>query len=110
MTELSPLLPMSPFDMLCHDMMETHRAKNTDYGSSWNTSKQFLDIPASQGIMVRMLDKIQRCCNLMKRKGQAEVKDEKLEDTLKDLAVYSLLAILVLKEEAGEKVAFVGEI
>jgi hypothetical protein len=37
-------------------------------------------------------------------KGYAEVKEETVEDTLKDLAVYSLIAICLLKEKNGKQV------
>lgn len=42
-----------------------------------------------------MSDKLQRVANLIQR--DAQVADEKIDDTLKDLAVYSILFLIYLK-------------
>ena len=74
--------------------------KNADYAKTdpfgnfrlvetlWITSVE-------KGILVRMCDKMSRISTLIDQK--AEVKDEAIEDTLEDLANYSIILKLYLK-------------
>ncbi|MCH4004411.1 MAG: nucleotide modification associated domain-containing protein [Lactobacillus crispatus] len=50
---------------------------------------------------VRLSDKFNRICNLIKR-GELKENDESLEDTLLDMAGYSILALKYLKEHKNE--------
>lgn len=88
------------FVEICEGMIATHKAKNADYGSSWHLYEQLLGVTPSVGLMTRILDKVSRACNLM-RKGEENraVADEALDDTLMDLAVYSIMALLTVREE-----------
>lgn len=52
-------------------------------------------------IAVRLSDKFNRICNLIKR-GELKENDESLEDTLLDLAGYSILGLKYLKEHENE--------
>lgn len=69
--------------------------KNHDYSGSDNAFGNFEmistftrgGVTVEEGILVRMIDKLQRASNLLRVEGK--VKDEKLEDTLTDLAVYA---------------------
>jgi len=82
-------------------MAAIHKAKNADYGSSYNLAPALLSIPAHVGILVRMTDKLARACKLAQ--GQAaQVKDEALADTLIDLANYAVLAVLALEAPGGK--------
>jgi hypothetical protein len=91
--------PMT-FDAVLRRMLEIHRAKNADYGNSYELSARLLGRPVVEGLLHRMSDKLSRACKLAR--GQApQVKDEALADTLLDLANYAVLAILML-ESAGE--------
>ena len=71
--------------------------KNHDYGDSVH------DIYKKYGLvsfLVRMEDKLNRVRNLSKdnvKITDAKVKDEKIEDTLLDLANYAILAVMELK-------------
>ena len=56
-----------------------------------------MGIPAWKGCLVRLSDKFSRLCSFAK-KEQYEVKDESIEDTLKDLAVYALIAVILYRE------------
>jgi hypothetical protein len=88
------------FETILERMAAVHRAKNADYGSSYNLAPALLSIPAYVGILLRMTDKLARACKLAQ--GQkAQVQDEPLVDTLLDLANYAVLAILAL-ESPGE--------
>jgi len=86
------------FETILQRMAVIHKAKNADYGSSYNLAPALLGIPAHVGLLVRMCDKLARACRLAQ--GQAaQVEDEALTDTLLDLANYAVLAILTLQEK-----------
>jgi hypothetical protein len=84
------------FNELIAEIQQLHEAKNADYSNDkdallcFQTSEQ-IGISAWKGCLVRMGDKYNRACQLAKK--EANVKEETIIDTLKDLAVYSLLCI-----------------
>lgn len=78
-------------------MVEIARAKNADYaGASSDPFGNFRHVEdlgiarTGQGFLTRMTDKLCRVATF-EQKGALEVKDETVEDTLLDLANYSLL-------------------
>lgn len=79
-------------------MNEICKAKNQDYSGGGNTYAfanfmmvEHLGIGSvEQGFLTRMTDKLARISNLIKNRGAA-VKDESIQDTLLDLANYSIL-------------------
>ena len=73
--------------------------KNLAYGDSFTKS---VDKFGKTVIAVRLSDKFNRVCNLIKR-GELKENDESLEDTLLDLAGYSILGLKYLKEHEDEK-------
>lgn len=90
------------FDEILQKMKKIHDSKNSDYSDEKNSLSNFYlseiaGIPAWKGCLVRMFDKIARLGNFAK-KEQYEVKDESFEDTAIDLAVYSILLILLYRE------------
>ena len=104
------------FYELIEKMATTHSAKNKDYGGG-NVLGNFFEClkfggDPFMGVLYRMSDKWSRICSLVKTKEQA-VKDESLYDTLLDLAVYSLLAIIIRQEweleKEGEKIKDASE-
>lgn len=97
-----PPSPLGPMLAIAQEKLQELSAilaaKNADYGGG-NPLGNFalseaVGVDPFQGVMVRLGDKFSRSCNLA-RLGQAQVKDETIEDTLMDLAGYSLLAIAV---------------
>lgn len=72
---------------LCDRIHSTCVAKNHDYG---NSASDLYNKFGLISYIVRMNDKMSRINTLIKR--EAEVKDEKITDTLLDLANYCLLA------------------
>lgn len=79
---------------LCDRIHNTCVAKNHDYGNSAS------DLYKKFGLIsyiVRMNDKMNRINTLIKK--EAEVKDEKITDTLLDLANYCLLAVADMELE-----------
>jgi len=91
-------------------MAEVHEIKNKGYGmgnplGNFQLSETF-GVPAWKGCLIRASDKWSRLCSLTKKMDDPEYSDavnmEGLEDTLLDLACYSLLCIILLKEEKKE--------
>lgn len=74
---------------------ETYRKKNADYGGSF---KKSMDEDGILVAKIRIGDKIRRIESLLKKGGDAQVKDEKLQDTFLDLANYCVMTILWLKD------------
>lgn len=75
---------------ICEALNETYRAKNADYGDS------FARIRKEEGdatILVRLKDKLYRLESLL-HGNEIQVKDEKIGDTLLDLANYCLMEIV----------------
>ena len=84
-------------------MYELTKAKNTDYAGAEDAFKNFNLIghlgaaTTEQGFVVRMSDKLQRISNLISRDNM--VADEKIEDTLRDLGIYSILFLIYLRSK-----------
>ena len=92
------------FDELLRKAGSIHDAKRQDYASNQDPLGNFreaerLGVSPLKSIMIRLTDKYTRACNLVRRDGRAEVKDESLLDSLLDLSNYSFLAILARQEE-----------
>lgn len=90
------------FYKLLEQMAELHSRKNHDYAGTSDPLKNLracerLDMDPFLGVMVRLQDKWSRLEEFIKQ-GVMLVKDESVEDTLMDNAVYSLLAIILRRE------------
>lgn len=90
----------------CQYMIEVTKKKNADYtGTGSDPFANFrrceqLDIcSAEQGFLTRMTDKLARI-NSYVQKGELQVKDESVTDTLIDLANYSILMAGYIKSKA----------
>lgn len=86
------------FKQLTGEMVALYTRKNRDYGNS------FTEMYKEWGPMYplsRMQEKLSRAIQLM-RSGEAQVTEEKVADTLLDLANYALMTILEIKEGNGE--------
>ncbi len=91
------------FYELIERMKEIHSSKNQDYAKEEDPLQNLcqcekIGIPAHIGCFIRMQDKWSRITNLIKGQ-EPEVKDETVKDTLMDLAVYSLLCIILIEED-----------
>lgn len=92
------------FEEVCMHIIATHKAKNSDYGSTWNLYESMLGVKPSVGLMTRIIDKVSRACNLMRiGEENRQVEDEKLADTIMDLAVYAIITYCQLQQEADDK-------
>ena len=72
--------------------------KNEDYASEEDAFVNMRD-GGELGILTRMQDKMARIKNLLQKENQ--VRDESIEDTLGDLANYSNILILYLRDTKG---------
>lgn len=89
---------------LCDELKEITVRKNADYTGAGgdNPFHNFTQVESlgicstSQGFLTRMTDKLSRIASLTVT-GKQMVKDESIEDTLKDLANYSLIMICELR-------------
>ena len=86
------------------DCLAIMKAKNQDYAGkseagtlkNFNYSAQLANITRDQGILVRLGDKMTRIGNLLV--NEAAVKDEAIEDTLKDAINYTAILFYSIKE------------
>ena len=94
---------MISFDDILQEMSCLHKAKNADYGNSFDKLLDNLkdDIPAEIVLFIRASDKLNRIKSLAKK--EASVKEEKLYDTVIDLANYSAMFARWLKENEVSK-------
>ena len=73
---------------ICEELTEIYEKKNADYGDSYSKLREeFKD-----SILIRIYDKYSRLKRLMN--NEAQVKDERIEDTLKDLANYCIMELI----------------
>jgi hypothetical protein len=76
------------YQYILNNLEETYKAKNNDYGNSVaDTYKKFGDL----SFLVRITDKYNRLLTLCNPNNEQKVKDEKIDDTILDLANYCLL-------------------
>lgn len=83
------------FEQLANQLIDTQKRKNADYGSSFDQTLDEFGLVASA---TRMSDKFNRFKSLMRCGSSARVEDEKIEDTLMDLAAYALMTVEWIKK------------
>ena len=88
----------NPFKLYTDKLAATLQEKNQAYGDSFTES---VDKFGKTVIAVRLSDKFNRVCNLIKR-DELKENDESLEDTLLDMAGYAILGLKYLKEHKNE--------
>ena len=93
------------YNSIIKDMSKTYEAKNADYGDSvGDTYKKFGDV----SFLTRITDKYNRILSLSDKGECGEVKDERLDDTILDLANYCVLWLVERRykaEQSYDKVA-----
>ena len=85
------------FVSICIEMADLYDSKNWDYGDSFAKSFEEWGMPMT---CIRLQDKLNRLSSLTKNSSQ-KVQDESIEDTLKDLANYSVMTLIELRGEKG---------
>ncbi len=84
---------------LLDTMHEVYVKKNHDYGDSVHETYERYGMTS---FLVRMEDKMNRIRTLDKA-DDVKVSDERMEDTLLDLANYAILAIIELKRDKAQR-------
>ena len=77
-------------------MLKIFINKNIDYGASYNVDKIV-------GVVIRLGDTLQRLKTITRAGHQITVKEEKLRDTLMDIANYSAIALMFMHKENDKK-------
>lgn len=84
------------FKQITDRMLDLYQKKNADYGGSVSSTYKTFGLTA---FLVRMQDKINRCVSLERNGRDRAVSDERIEDTLIDLANYAVLALIETEKE-----------
>ena len=92
---------------------ELHDKKRHDYGADEDIFANFrlseqCGISAWKGSVVRMGDKYARISNYIK-KGEFKFKEESIKDTLMDMAIYSLITMILFEEEEANRIEQLNE-
>lgn len=90
------------FYEVLEELAELHSRKNHDYAGDYDPLRNLrqceeMGIPAWKGVAVRMTDKMDRIKSFCK-KEEYMVNDEGIKDTFRDMAVYSILALILYDE------------
>jgi hypothetical protein len=91
------------FHTLLAEIAELHDRKQEDYG---RTADPFANVRATEewgmpgwvGAMMRLTDKVRR---LQKFAQVGSLANESAEDSMRDIAVYALIALILYRESAG---------
>ncbi len=90
--------------LTCIEIMEAKSkdyAKNNDPFANFRACEMF-GVPLERGILVRIIDKISRINNLFDK--EADVKDESIDDTIRDAINYLNIISIYLKEKKNGKI------
>lgn len=87
------------FRSIATSLADLYELKNHDYGDSFGQTFQKLGIISA---ITRISDKYNRIVSLATNKEQ-KVKDEAIEDTLKDMASYCIMTLIELGYDKKEK-------
>ena len=80
---------------ICQKLNQVYKAKNHDYGDSFGDTYKKLGIISA---VTRLSDKMNRLMSLAVS-HESQVKDEKIEDTLLDMANYAIMTLIELGYE-----------
>ena len=100
--KISSYTKFSPgeFKKIMEDLCELHEQKNHDYAGGNYLSDLIASnragIPAWKNALLRIQQKMSRLESFAKQ-GEFKVADEKFEDSCKDLAVYSIIMLMLYK-------------
>lgn len=82
---------MVTFKQIANGLTELYERKNADYGNSFAKSYEEFGLTSP---VIRLSDKVERLKTLSKQ--EAKVKDESIQDTVMDIAVYAMLTLMEL--------------
>lgn len=82
------------FKSICNELIDLQSKKNADYGDSFMKSMDEFGMTAA---LIPITNKVNRLKQLV-LKGDAQIKSESIDDTLRDLACYAIMTIINLKK------------
>lgn len=87
------------FAEIAQECIDLYSKKNADYGNSFDKGMDAIGIKYGIG---RIYDKCNRLVEITKDNKEQQVKDESLEDTVMDLACYSIMMLAYNKRQRKE--------
>ena len=96
-TPAPPLDNVAYFSRIARELAVLYERKNTDYGDSFGRSVEKYGLISA---LTRISDKFNRLESLILKGEHAEVSDESLDDTLKDLAAYCIMTVVARQQKA----------
>jgi hypothetical protein len=94
------------FYEILEQLADLHSRKNADYANKDPLSNlrmcELGGIPGWKGVIVRLTDKISRLLTFADKESY-QVKDESVEDTFRDAAIYSILGLILYQERSANK-------
>lgn len=91
---------VSKFADIAADCVFLYAKKNQDYGNSFDKGMDTIGVKYGIG---RLYDKMNRLITLSNPNQKQQVKDESIDDTLMDLACYSIMMLAYRKKEIENK-------
>lgn len=91
---------VSKFADIAADCVFLYAKKNHDYGNSFDKGMSTIGMAYGVG---RLYDKMNRLITLSNPNEKQQVKDESIDDTLIDLACYSIMMLAYRKKEIENK-------
>lgn len=90
------------FYEILEELKKLHDKKSQNYGTDQDSLSNLrqcerMEIPAWKGCLLRMLDKVSRLVELSK--GKEDLVNEPIIDTLRDLAVYTVICEVLYEEK-----------
>lgn len=82
------------FKSICNELIDLQSKKNADYGDSFSKSMDEFGMTAA---LIPLSNKVNRLKKLV-LKGDAQIRSESIDDTLRDLACYAIMTIINLKK------------
>lgn len=86
------------FSDIAYELTRLYEKKNAAYGNSFGDTYKKLGIISA---VTRLSDKYNRLCNLVTKPYIDDI-GESLEDTLKDLAAYSIMTIMEMRQSKAD--------
>lgn len=99
MSEVNGIDKVNMHKQICDELTDTYARKNQDYGNSF--SEQFEEYGLKSSA-IRLDDKIRRFKQIIENPEDIQVKSESIEDTLLDLANYSIMTVMELRKDLQE--------
>lgn len=87
---------MLSFEDTQKELTELYKKKNKDYGNSFNESLNKYGLLPT---VLRLTEKTKRLETLYLNNGSSSIKDENVDDTLKDIANYCIITLTWLKNK-----------